>query len=668
MSHEIRTPMNGMLVTAELLAASSLPDKLHRKANIIIKSGQSLLTIINDILDFSKIEAGKLELESTHVEPMSLIDDAISLFAERATSKGVTLTGYVAPDIPQAVAGDPVRITQILTNLLNNALKFTDTGHVAVRLTTDRQDQTENGTVMLRFDVEDTGIGIAQNKLDKIFDAFAQADSSTTRTHGGTGIGLTICRRLIKAMQGKISAQSEPGKGTTFTVCLPFPILTPTAVHTDLRQDCAPVAVALTDTAQRRNVMDYLTACGYAAEAIDGSDADFDTRKSYSAIIVTPETLATFSDVARNNNTKSEPTRIVVSTLGKTSATRLVESGEADFELLAPICANDIYSLLKTLPKGRAGARALQHLKEKPNQVATTKFNGLSVLAVDDSVVNREVLSEVLERLNVRVRCAENGREAVARAKAERFDAIFMDGSMPEMDGFEATAEIRKIEAEKNSAPTKIIAVTAHVVGEIADKWRSCGMDAYITKPFTLTSIESCLQQFFADRIDTGRAETSVTSDPNAAQPANVTEDQDDMRRPSESALLDDSVLDEIITMQGPDGGLAQRVVTLFCDHAPTARHTLLALPAEAPAEDLAAAAHALKSMCRNVGALALGNLCEQIESNAHAGAKNILHAENQHLLNQLLPQTIEALEQRIANLKHDGEDTEIESVSFEAS
>jgi two-component system sensor histidine kinase BarA len=223
MSHEIRTPMNGMLVMAELLAGGELPPRQQRYAETIVRSGQTLLTIINDILDLSKIEAGKLELEQGRVPVATVVDDVIGLFWERASTKNLDLAATIGPEVPAIIEADPVRLNQILSNLVNNALKFTETGHVA--LSVEVSGRASDGHAELLFSVADTGIGIPADKVDHIFEAFSQADQSTTRRFGGTGLGLSICQRLVAAMEGRIWAESEVGKGSVFRFAIPAQVL-----------------------------------------------------------------------------------------------------------------------------------------------------------------------------------------------------------------------------------------------------------------------------------------------------------------------------------------------------------------------------------------------------------------------------------------------------------
>ena len=239
MSHEIRTPMNGMLVMAELISGAELAPRQQRYAEVIVKSGQSLLSIINDILDFSKIESGSMDIEQIPLDPATVIDDVLNLFWERASSKGLDLAGYVEADVPMVIQGDPVRLNQVLSNLVNNALKFTEKGHVCV-IARKLPEPGPDGAMMVEFAVQDSGIGIPEDKIDTIFSAFSQADQSTTRKYGGTGLGLAICKRLAHAMGGQIGASSTPGEGSVFA----FTVAT-RSLDESIRQPASPLRSAL---------------------------------------------------------------------------------------------------------------------------------------------------------------------------------------------------------------------------------------------------------------------------------------------------------------------------------------------------------------------------------------------------------------------------------------
>ena len=645
MSHEIRTPMNGMLVMAELLSVSNLPAKLQRKAEVIVKSGQSLLTIINDILDFSKIEAGKMELESTTVDPTALVDDALRLFSQKASSKHIELTGFVAPDVPIAIAGDPVRLNQILTNLINNALKFTETGGVTLHMTCGESTRPD-GKMQLLFSVQDTGIGIPEDKLKIIFDAFSQADNSTTRSFGGTGIGLTICRRLVTQMGGTISAESTPGEGTTFTVSLPVDVLTPAKVRPAMVKSDKKVAFYMPASMTRQSLIRYVEAVGHQVEVRDPRSLNQMNEGSYSVIFADH---GAWQAQAGSESMRPRCPTLIVTAFGDGSASQFIDGGLVDAELTAPVCASEIYTLLAHMEEG---ASAIADLYAESNTSASrpvNSFAGAKILAADDSAVNREVLCDVLERLEIEVTCVEDGAAALDLVKQQRFDAVFMDGSMPVMDGFQATKAIRQYEKQSGIRPTPVIALTAHVVGSNAQKWQQSGMDACVTKPFTLQSIESCLSEILGcndhEKIQRFAApDHEVQHTGTGAVPSNY---EQELELAFQSNLLDPDTLDGLSQMQGADGTLVARVIKLYSEHAPKALEALFALEPETPGAERAAAAHALKSLSRNIGALRVGNVCEVVEAAAAKG-QDILTNKQRSALQQTATESIAALQHRL--------------------
>lgn len=649
MSHEIRTPMNGMLVAAELLSVSNLPANLQRKAKLIAKSGQSLLTIINDILDFSKIEAGKMDLEETRVDVMALVDDALGLFSERAISKGLALTGFVAPDVPKAIVGDPVRLSQILTNLLNNALKFTETGGVNIRLRSRQVSNQAERKAVLCFEIEDSGIGIAAEKLETIFDAFSQSDSSTTRSYGGTGIGLTICRRLIKQMGGHITVESEPGKGTSFTAQLTVDVIEAASAPPETLDANCKIALTMPASIKRDNLTKYIKAKKYVVNALDldacaGWDGD-----GYAAIFTDQTGLKSLREAM---DRECAVPVIVVKDMGRGSTHLLFEQGLIDYELDAPVSASEIYAVLDAIASGRTAVRALSKMESSQSMRPGKTFEGHKVLAVDDSAVNREVLSDVLDRLKIEVTCVDNGAAAVDMAACQTFDAIFMDVSMPVMDGFEATRRIRANEQDRQSNHTPIVALTAHVVGELAQKWQGSGMDFCVTKPFTIESITSCLSEIFP-AIPGHRSATGEQS-VEPAEPTTHTEavsTADAIHEIRMMPLLDNAVIAGLIDLQGPAGDLLERVIELFETHAPGAVQALIEKHDAEPGPELATAAHALKSMCRNIGALRVGNLCDLVESEAEDGRNILPNCNLEQDFTTAVAQTIAQLRAQSAKL-----------------
>jgi signal transduction histidine kinase/CheY-like chemotaxis protein/HPt (histidine-containing phosphotransfer) domain-containing protein len=590
-SHEIRTPMNGLLVMAELINNSDLPPRQKRYADVIVRSGKSLLTIINDILDFSKIEAGKLDLEKIPVRPADLIADVISLFWERAQKSGVDLVSYVGPGVPESIEGDPVRISQVISNLVNNALKFTTKGSVIVAA---RQLRTKNASVTIEISVADTGIGIPEDKLGSIFEAFSQADQSTTRKFGGTGLGLAICRRLVEAMGGEIGVTSKMDKGSRFHFTLPTrEIESPRVFPRTLGDKRALVAIP--GSATPLVVARYLEEAGVAVQIVS-IDAIQTQDLSYADIILaSPNALAAVYRRYSGDHEGWTPARICVSDFGDDAPDRLLSTGVAEDLLIKPITRQDMIALVERILEGRLrGREALQSVRAPDTM--TVSFFGARVLAADDSAVNREVVREALSRLGIETALATNGEEAVAAVEAGAFDLVLMDCSMPVMDGYAATAAIRNL-ADPARARTPIIALTAHVEGE-EKSWQNAGMNGYLTKPFTLTALANAIGQFL-------KPAGSPAPAPNSA--------------PIEGRLsaFDTAALYSLAEMSASGSDLVLRSLTLFEKHGREGMVRLAAAFRARDAKEVASAAHALKSMSYNIGAKALGEACARVERSA---------------------------------------------------
>jgi signal transduction histidine kinase/HPt (histidine-containing phosphotransfer) domain-containing protein len=641
MSHEIRTPMNGMLVMAELLSAGGLDPKLQRYADVIVKSGHGLLAIINDILDLSKIEAGRLDLECVSVDPASIADDVARLFCERAASKGLDLAVVVEPDVPQAVGGDPVRLNQILSNLANNALKFTHAGGVSINVSSRPGPTGEAGKATLCFAVRDTGIGIPQEKLAAIFDAFSQADSSTTREYGGTGIGLTICRRLVAAMGGTISASSAVGAGTTFTVEIPCEVISGArAVMRAASSEARRIALALPEGPTR-------AAIEAAARTLDLRVVDIDLGQDdhipEDVVVVVANDEAIKRSRRRFNHAVQT---FAIGRFGGTSAARLEHSGEIAGVISWPVTTSDaIDALARSLGAPQGGQPVHAATAEKPRAGA---FAGLRVLAADDSAINREVLTEALTRLQVEVVSVENGEEARDIVERETFDLVFMDASMPLLDGFQATRAIRRAEVAAGRAPVPIVALTAHVVGSRADEWRDAGMVDCVTKPFTLSAIEACLRKWIpADRLTLNARGEGLSSDvTTGASIIEVREGGVEIGDPLPGPLpvLDPDVLQSIAELAGPSNDLTKRLVSLFREHAPIAMDRLRTAIDERDPTSIASSAHAYKSMCRNIGAVELGQLLHDIEEAAIVQS-SVPPTQSVNRLDQAFKATLAALD-----------------------
>lgn len=614
MSHEIRTPMNGMLVMAELINNTDLGPRQKRYAEVIVRSGQSLLSIINDILDFSKIEAGRLELENIELRPAEVISDVISLFWERAQKAGLDLAPYVAPGVPEIIVGDPVRINQLLSNLVNNALKFTDRGSVIV---TARRLRTDDGSCVIEFAVSDTGIGIPAEKQAHIFDAFSQADQSTTRKFGGTGLGLAICRRLAAAMGGEIGVKSREGKGSRFHFTVPTREIEAARRPTDDARDMRAV-VAVSGAATPVMIAKYLEEAGISVQIVS-SDNPLESHLTYANIIfASPDYLSALNAVISGDPQNWVPARICVSEIGDDASDKLLRDRIAEDLVIRPISRRDIFDQIERIVEGRLrGADALKGVAAARTDGPI--FAGYRVLAADDSPVNREVVKEALTRLGLKPTLVADGAEAVKAHEADPFDLILMDCSMPVMDGYAATRRIREWETGRDRR-TPVIALTAHVEGA-GVAWREAGMDDYVTKPFTLVQLSSAVAQFLNPALSAPMIPTwAVVKDelPDEIKEAVFdTPAQASDAPAAPTAAFDPAVLNELRAMQSGTSDLVTRTLDLFVEHS---REGMLRIARAARARDakeIASAAHALKSMSFNVGAHRLGAACGKVEREA---------------------------------------------------
>ncbi len=587
MSHEIRTPMNGILVMAELLAKAELPRHARRQAEVIARSGESLLAIINDILDLSKIEAGKLEVETLDLDIGQTIEGVMRLFADRADGKGLDLAARIALPPAAMVRADPVRLGQVLANLVNNALKFTAEGSVIVSV-----EPAPGEPGLIRFSVQDTGIGIPAEKLGSIFEQFSQADQSTTRQFGGTGLGLSIARRLVAAMGGRIWVTSTPGEGSCFAFVLP-------AAAADAAEGTSNwpaigaagstrAVVSLPWTATRVSAEAILTEAGFVVESVEPGQL---AGSAEGATLV----LAS-AEAARALSGRGD--RVVVVAKPTEDIRPLLSGGRVAASLPWPLLKADLAEVIGALANGRDLA-TLQESASGTQPVA--RFSGLSVLVADDSEVNREVAQAALQKLGVTPDFAEDGREAAEMATARSYDLVLMDGSMPVLDGFDATRLIREREAESGARRTPVVALTAHVVGAAADAWRSAGMDGVLHKPFTLAQLAACLT------AHAHGASSEVEPEPVAETAAPT---------PSGPPTLDPAALRELKAMAGSDEIVA-RITRLYRLQSVERLADLREAASSGDLDRLARAAHALKSMSLNIGAKRVATVAGAFEREA---------------------------------------------------
>lgn len=496
MSHEIRTPLNGIIGAADLLQRTDLSDDQKKYLRVITQSGDTLLALINDILDISKIEANELELYSETLNIRDFVYDVVQSIVARANEKNIELVVNYEGDVPISISSDQVRLNQIMVNLLGNAIKFVDEGYIAVHV---KEIETSGSDVRLSFTVEDSGIGIPEEKLDAIFDKFAQADASTTKKYGGTGLGLAITQKLVTLMGGEIHVESTVGVGTRFMFEIPCKIVEQADREEAQKtiREIEELKVLLVDDSEviLQFMSTSLTQMGIyhlattnSNEALKLARQAADSGSAFDVIISDYEMPGLNGiDLAKaiRSTEKTKDTKfILISTMGR------LHTGEEDFGktgadafLLKPINAHDLRHKLYEVSITKT---PLEEDKNRAYAAGKDKNLNAKILLVENEMVNQMVATDMLEGLGCTVDIAENGQEALDMISfsSAKYDVILMDCMMPVMDGFEATKKIREIEAEgDNSITQTIIAMTANAMAGEKEKCLEIGMDDYLSKP-----------------------------------------------------------------------------------------------------------------------------------------------------------------------------------------